>query len=106
MYCKKSNPLYHLFYLLIIINIGVSQNCEMVKLSYIKSDYAVGVLKALGENVIEFESVPGETELSFSPTSILDKRKLTIIKMPENNSVSLRSLSSNSNEDGGESIAT
>ena len=109
MYCKKSNPLYHLFYILIIINIGVSQNCEMVKLSYIKSDYAVGVLKALGHNVIEFESVPGETvtEFSFSPTSILDKSKLTIIKMPENNSVSLSSLSPNSDEDedGGESIA-
>ncbi len=109
MYCKKSNPLYHLFYILIIINIGVSQNCEMVKLSYIKSDYAVGVLKSLGHNVIEFESVPGETdtEFSFSPSSILDKSKLTIIKMPENNSVSLSSLSSNSNEDedGGESIA-
>ena len=114
MYCKKSNPLYHLFYILIFINIGVSQiddsqNCEMVKLSYIKSDYAVGVLKALGHNVIEFESVPGETEteFSFSPSIILDKSKLTIIKMPENNSVSLSSLSSNSNEneDTGESIA-
>ena len=109
MYCKKSNPLYHLFYILIIINIGVSQNCEMVELSYIKSDYAIGVLKALGHNVIEFESVPGETEteFSFSPSSILDKSKLTIIKMPENNSVSLSSLSSNNNEDedGGESIA-
>ena len=105
MYCKKSNPLYHLFYILIIINIGVSQNCEMVKLSYIKSDYAVGVLKALGQNVIEFESVPGETEFSFSPTSILDKSKLTIIKMPENNSVSLSSLFPNSDEDAGESIA-
>ncbi|MBT5078699.1 MAG: type II secretion system protein GspD, partial [Candidatus Marinimicrobia bacterium] len=114
MYCKKSNPLYHLFYILIFINIGVSQiddsqNCEMVKLSYIKSDYAVGVLKALGHNVIEFESVPGETEteFSFSPTSILDNSKLTIIKMPENNSVSLSSLSPNSdeNEDGAESIA-
>jgi general secretion pathway protein D len=81
----------------------------MVKLSYIKSDYAVGVLKALGHNVIEFESVPGETEteFSFSPTNILDNSKLTIIKMPENNSVSLSSLSPNSdeNEDGGESIA-
>ena len=81
----------------------------MVQLSYIKSDYAVGVLKALGHNVIEFESIPGETEteFSFSPTSIVDQNKLTIIKMPENNSVSLSSLSPNYNEDdeGGESIA-
>ena len=115
MYCKTSNPLYYLFYVLILINIGVSQiddsqNCEMVKLSYIKSDYAIGVLKALGHNVIEFESMAGETktEFSFSPTSILDKNKLTIIKMPENNSVSLSSLSTNNNnddDDSGESIA-
>ena len=114
MYCKKSYPLYHLFFVLIIINIGVSQindsqNCEMVKLSYIKSDYAIGVLKALGHNVIEFESEAGETEteFSFTPSNIVDKNKLTIIKMPENNSVSLSSLSPNYNEDeeGGENIA-
>ena len=80
---------------------GISQNCEMVKLSYIKSDYAIGVLKALGHDVIEFESTVGETEneFSFSPTSILDNNKLTIIKMPENNSVSLSSLSPNTYED-------
>ncbi|MBC8311707.1 MAG: type II and III secretion system protein [Candidatus Marinimicrobia bacterium] len=114
MYCKKSNPLYHLFFILIFTNIGVSQiddsqNCEMVKLSYIKSDYATGVLKAMGHNVIEFESEAGETEteFSFSPSSIIDKNKLTIIKMPENNSVSLSSLTPNYDEDdeGGESIA-
>ena len=112
MYSKKSNSLYHLFFIFLSIGIsqnGNSQNCEMVQLSYIKSDYAVGVLKALGHNVIEFESVPGETEteFSFSPTSILDENKLTIIKMPENNSVSLSSLSPNNNEDEeyGETIA-
>lgn len=112
MYIKRSNRLYHLFLIFIsfgISQIGNSENCEMVQLSYIKSDYAIGALKALGHNVIEFESVQGETEteFSFSPTSILDESKLTIIKMPENNSVSLSSLSPGYNEDeeGGESIA-
>ena len=82
MYSKKSNSLYHLFFIFMFLALGICQNetsnnCEMVKLSYIKSDYAIGVLKALGENVIEFESEIGETEaeFSFTPSSIVDKNR-------------------------------
>ncbi len=77
----------------------------MVKLSYIKTDYAMGTLKALGYNVVEFEgeNAENETEFSFSPTSEMSSNGLTIIKMPENNSVSLSSLSPSNDEDDEES---
>ena len=77
----------------------------MVKLSYIKTDYAMGTLKALGYNVVEFEgeNAENDTEFSFSPTSEMSSDKLTIIKMPENNTVSLSSLSPGTNEDEEES---
>ncbi len=77
----------------------------MVKLSYIKTDYAMGSLKALGYNVVEFEgeNAENDTEFSFSPTSEMSSNGLTIIKMPENNTVSLSSLSPGSNEDEEES---
>jgi Flp pilus assembly secretin CpaC len=109
MYSKNLNLLQKLIFSSIILNLSFTQlnnqSCEMVKLSYIKTDYAMGSLKALGYNVVEFEgeNAENDTEFSFSPTSEMSSNGLTIIKMPENNTVSLSSLSPGSNEDEEES---
>ena len=60
-----------------------NQTCEVVKLSYIKSDQLLGLLKSMGYNVIEFESIESEnfSDMQFIPNSTINNG-LSIIKFP------------------------
>ncbi len=57
--------------------------CEDFKLSYIKADQLLGILKSMGYNVIEFESTESESfsDLIFEPNDVIQK-PLSIIKFP------------------------
>ncbi|MAV59258.1 MAG: hypothetical protein CMG07_04825 [Candidatus Marinimicrobia bacterium] len=57
--------------------------CEDFKLSYIKADQLLGILKSMGYNVIEFEATESESfsDLIFEPNDIIQK-PLSIIKFP------------------------
>jgi len=57
--------------------------CEDFKLSYIKADQLLGILKSMGYNVIEFESTESESfsDLIFEPNDVIQK-PLSVIKFP------------------------
>ena len=77
--------------------------CDVVKLSYIKVDEALGILKSIGYNVIEFESSESENsnDSHFNPQSTIDKSSLSIIKFPDSGQGFLDNTSESSDSDEG-----
>ena len=59
--------------------------CEDLKLSYIKTDEAIGLLKSIGYNVIEFNYAESENNFDsqFVPSSIVNQDSITIVKFPD-----------------------
>ncbi len=64
-------------------NIDNEMICEDLKLSYIKADQLLGILKSMSYNVIEFEATDSESfsDVNFEPTDVMQK-PLSIIKFP------------------------
>ena len=60
-----------------------NQTCEITKLSYIKSDQLLGLLKPMGYNVIEFEAIESEnfSDMRFIPDGVANDG-ISIIKFP------------------------
>ncbi len=73
-------------FLSFFINLSFSNDdmtCDDFKLSYIKADQLLGILKSMGYNVIEFEAIESESfsDLIFEPSDVIQK-PLSIIKFP------------------------
>ena len=75
--------IFSIFISLLISQSNQNQTCEVIKLSYIKSDQLLGLLKSMGYNVIEFESIESEnfSDMQFIPNSTTSNG-LSIIKFP------------------------
>ena len=74
---------FSIFISLLTSQSNQNQTCEVIKLSYIKSDQLLGLLKSMGYNVIEFESIESEnfSDMQFIPNSTTSDG-LSIIKFP------------------------
>ena len=74
--------------------------CDVLKLSYIKSDQLLGILKSMGYNVIEFNASNSEnfSDMTFEPNDII-KKPLSIIKFPNSEISYLQSYINNEEED-------
>tara|TARA_Y100001980_G_scaffold43305_1_gene21605 strand:+ start:6755 stop:8716 length:1962 start_codon:yes stop_codon:yes gene_type:complete len=82
---KMFKKLFFVF-LSFFINLSFSNDdmtCDDFKLSYIKADQLLGILKSMGYNVIEFEAIESESfsDLIFEPSDVIQK-PLSIIKFP------------------------
>ena len=80
----KNITLLYLLSCLLVSNIN--DNCKVVALNHIKSDNAIGILKALGYSVIDYTQ--DEETTSFNPKldnfedAPLEHPGLTVIKFP------------------------
>ena len=74
--------------------------CDVLKLSYIKSDQLLGLLKSMGYNVIEFEAINSEnfSDMTFEPNADIIK-PLSIIKFPNSEISYLQSYINTDEED-------
>ena len=77
-----------------------NMTCDVLKLSYIKSDQLLGILKSMDYNVIEFEAVNSEnfSDMTFEPNDSIEK-PLSIIKFPNSEISYLQSYISSEEED-------
>ena len=77
-----------------------NQTCEVIKLCYIKSDQLLGLLKSMGYNVIEFESIESEnfSDMQFIPNNI-SSDGLSIIKFPNSEIGYLSDQQNNTSDD-------
>ena len=86
MLVKLNSSLIFILYIFSSLLFGQlynGQSCEITKLSYIKSDQLLGLLKPMGYNVIEFESIESEnfSDMRFMPNGEA-VGGITVIKFP------------------------
>ena len=81
-------------------SLPVDMTCDVLKLSYIKSDQLLGLLKSMGYNVIEFEAINSEnfSDMTFEPNADIIK-PLSIIKFPNSEISYLQSYINTDEED-------
>ena len=79
----KKITLLYICFSISFSSIPEGMECDVLKLSYIKSDQLLGILKSMGYNVIEFEAVNSEnfSDMTFEPNAEIDK-PISIIKFP------------------------
>ena len=79
---KKVSVLF-IYISLSLASLPDDMTCDVLKLSYIKSDQLLGILKSMDYNVIEFEAVNSEnfSDMTFEPNDSIEK-PLSIIKFP------------------------
>ena len=100
---KKLLFLFTVFFSSLNAQLNDDMVCDIVKLSYIKVDEALGILKSMGYNVIEFESSNSENSIDshFNPQSTIDKSSLSIIKFPDSGQGFLDNTNESSDSDEG-----
>ena len=91
----KKIVIYILLFNFIFSQAEDGMKCDIVKLSYIKTDQLLGILKSIGYNVIEFHAENSEnfSDMNFIPTDII-KKPISIIKFPKSEIGFLQSYTS------------
>ena len=87
--------IYILLFSITFSQVDEDMVCDITKLSYIKTDQLLGVLKSMGYNVIEFQAEDAEnfSDMNFIPSDII-KKPLSIIKFPKSEIGYLQSYTS------------